>query len=293
MIALALLLSAQAQLVPLTPPDEAQRTQGFAYRLLEDGDPYRAITELKRFAYQAPGSADVFPAYLAVARAYEAGGKAGDATAWLSHLDAYAGTLELRADLAVELAYARYLSGQTQDAAQDLGEFLADPKGAGAASLATRHRATYLLGWSELLTHRPHEAAELFERLPLPYAHALSEGALSLTHLPSKSPWLAGLLSALVPGLGHVYLGQPLIGLSAFGWNALFIAATADTLRRQLWGVSAVLGFLELLWYGGAVYGAVSGANKYNRDAELNQIDELKARFDPAPTSWPPAPAAR
>ena len=185
MISLALLLAAQAQLVPPTPPDEAQRTLGFAYRLLEDGDPYRAITELKRFAYQAPSAAEVFPAYLAVARAYEAGGHASDAAAWLQHLDPYAGTLELRADLAVELAYARYLAGRPEDAAQDLSEFLADPKGAGAASLGTRYRATYLLGWSELLTQRPREASEVFDRLPLPYAHALSEGALSLAHLPS------------------------------------------------------------------------------------------------------------
>jgi hypothetical protein len=263
----------------------------FGYSLMEEGDYYRAITEFKRYAFLRPGSDEQFPAYLAIGRAYELGGKAGDAVVWLRHLQPYATTPQLRADLVVELAFARYLSGAAPLAADDLQGFVQNMALFGAASHDTQQRALYLLGWSQLVSNRPHEAAEAWRQVELPYAHQMAEDALAHEHLPRKSPVLAAVLSALVPGLGHVYLGQPLIGLAAFGWNALFIAATADAFYHRLYGLGAVTGGLELLWYGGALFGAVSGAQKYNRDAELNHLDELKHRYDAAP-AWPRASRA-
>jgi hypothetical protein len=261
----------------------------FAYSLLEEGDYYRAITEFKRYAFLRPGTEEIFPAYLAIGRAYELGGKASDAVVWLRHLQPYASTPQLRADLVVEIAFARYLAGSAPLAADDLQQFTSNAALYGSASHDTQQRALYLLGWAQLVSNRPQEASDVWRRVELPYAPQMADDALAHEHLPHKSPALAAVLSALVPGLGHVYLGQPLIGLAAFGWNALFIAATADAFYHRLYGVGAVVGGLELLWYGGALFGAMSGAQKYNRDAELNHLDELKHRYDPAPAAWPPS----
>jgi tetratricopeptide (TPR) repeat protein len=261
----------------------------FAYSLMEQGDYYRAITEFKRFGFLEPQSPDTFPAYLSIGRAYELGGKPADAATWLQHLEPMAGTPQLHADLLVEVAFAHYLAGASPIAAEDLRMFLENPQQSGTASHETKERAYYLMGWAYLTSNEVDHAADAFSHLDLPYAHQLAEDAQAHAHLPSKSPVLAGVLSALLPGLGHVYLGQPAIGAAAFGWNALFGFATYDALHHKLWGVGAVLGGLELLWYGGAVFGAISGAFKYNRDAELNHLDELKHKYDPAPPSWPPS----
>jgi hypothetical protein len=92
--------------------------------------------------------------------------------------------------------------------------------------------------------------------------------------LPEKSPVLAGLLS-VIPGLGHVYLEEYGIAVTALAWNGLFGYATWDTFQKGYHGAGTLLAALTLLWYSGTVYGAVSGAERYNRDARLNQLDAL------------------
>ncbi len=277
-----------------TPAVEAPHREvlQFAYSLMDHGDYYRAITELERYSFLEPGAPETWSANLAIGRAYELGGKASDAATWLQRMQGLTTTPQLRADLLVELAYARYLAGSSQVASDDLERFLGDAQSSGEASHDTRERARYLLGWTYLTSSRLPEAAETFRAIDLPYSKSLALDVLGGTELPHKSPVLAGALSAVVPGLGHVYLGQPFIGLAAFGWNALFGFATYDALHRKIWGVGSVLAGLELLWYGGAIFGAVSGAQKYNRDAELNFLDTMKSHYDPAPTSWPPGGGA-
>lgn len=265
----------------------------FAEQLLQDGDHYRAIGEFKRFVFLAPAAPEAFHAQLAIGRAYELGGKPGDAAVWLKRLAPLAPSESLRADVLVELAYARYLAGSSLNAADDLDGLLRNPKLVAAAQAATLERARYLLAWAQLIGHRPAQAAATFRTVNLAWTPELANQAEKALDLPSKSAVLAGILNALLPGLGHVYLGQPFIGLAAFAWNALFIVATVDAFRNKQWGTGAVLGGLELLWYGGAIFGAISGAEKYNRDAELNHIDELKRRYDPAPLSWPPQAPGR
>ena len=170
----------------------------------------------------------------------------------------------------------------------DLNAFFADREVFGRASRDTRDRAQYLLGWSYLENGDAFAASRELRKVDLPWAGRLADAVDVRDRLPHKSPLLAGALSVVVPGLGHVYLGQPLIGVAALGWNGLFTAAAVDTAIHKLYGVTAVLGGLELLWYGGAILGAVSGAYKYNRDAELNHEEELKRVYDSAPSSSPP-----
>jgi TM2 domain-containing membrane protein YozV len=110
----------------------------------------------------------------------------------------------------------------------------------------------------------------------------------ALPNLPHRSPWLAGAL-AIVPGAGHVYLGQPLIGLAALLWNGLFGFALYDAIHHQMVGLSLVLGVFESLWYFGNIFGAVSGAHKFNRDVELNALEQLRAAHDDRPEAWPPS----
>lgn len=275
----AVLLHAQ----PLT--DEAA-VLGFAESLLAEGDAYRAIGEYKRFLYLRPDGPEADAARFAIGLAYLRGGQAETAADEYAKLaDRYAW---LRAEALLQRGYARYVGGQNAQAERELTRWLA--REAPAASEPARERASYLLAWTELTLGRGEAAAKRFAALgDFPGKPSLVEQAKALDHLPERSPWVAGLLS-IVPGAGHVYIGQPLVGLAALAWNALFGFALYDAIRHKELGLSLVLGTFESLWYFGTLFGAVSGAQKFNRDARQNALEELRATFDDRPESWPPAP---
>src|SRR5215468_4086930 len=55
------------------------------------------------------------------------------------------------------------------------------------------------------------------------------------------SPWVAGLLTVLTPGLGHLYIGQPRRGFT------LFILVMMGVLAR-FWMIATSLALLLGLW---------------------------------------------
>jgi len=80
-----------------------------------------------------------------------------------------------------------------------------------------------------------------------------------------KSPKVGGFLG-LVPGLGHLYAGEPGNALRSLLLNGLFIFAMADTAADEEWGAFAAVTFFELTWYTGSVYGGVDAAHRHNRN---------------------------
>ncbi|MFZ5470597.1 MAG: tetratricopeptide repeat protein [Myxococcota bacterium] len=259
---------------------------------MAEGDFYRAIGEYKRYLFLTPEGPHADAARHAIGLSYLRGGQPDAALAHYQSLLATTwarpDSTALAAQAALQVGYAHYLGGDNPAAATHLAGWLATY--GQSVRKPQRERAGYLLGWAQLTLGQYQPAADRFATLsPFPGQGALVEAARSLTGVPTKSPLLAGLFS-LVPGGGHLYLGQPLIGLAALTWNGLFGFATFDAARRGDLGVALVLGVLEALWYFGTLFGAVSGAYKYNRDARLNALEDLRARFDDRPESWPPAP---
>ena len=138
-----------------------------------------------------------------------------------------------------------------------------------------RHAETQqLIGFSYLMQKQWSEAGEIFKTLQgsdVPsvsqkatvYHNFAEEGA----RLPSRSPFLAGVLSTFVPGAGRLYTGRigdaltSLIIVSLTGWQAY------DGFRRD--GLSSAkgwtLGTLSGIFYVGNIYGSVISARVYNR----------------------------
>lgn len=88
-----------------------------------------------------------------------------------------------------------------------------------------------------------------------------------------RSPFLAGLFSAVVPGAGYAYSGKPGTGIAALLINGLLAWAISDALRHGQYGIAATAGFLGLGWYIGNIAGSASAAREYNsacRDAYLD-----------------------
>jgi hypothetical protein len=97
--------------------------------------------------------------------------------------------------------------------------------------------------------------------------------------VPSKSPWLAGGLSAAVPGLGSVYVGRYAEGALAFFVNALLISATVSSFQHDQPALGMALGTFALAFYGGAIYSAANGANKFNDRAQAAYLEDQRAHF--------------
>lgn len=105
--------------------------------------------------------------------------------------------------------------------------------------------------------------------------------------LPRKSPWVAGALSAVIPGLGRVYIGRWPDGLMSF----LLVGLTASLAAQGFYEDGRdsvrgwVLGSIGALLYVGNVYGSAVGAIVQRRDAEdalMQEIDHAyERRLDP------------
>jgi tetratricopeptide (TPR) repeat protein len=247
----------------------------FAESLFAERDYYRAITEYKRFLFLHPDSPKVPWVRFRIGESYLAGGKLDAARFAFEDLLKVQPDPRIRSFAALSMARAFYKRGMLQQSAGVLDELiprLDDPD--------LKGQALYLSGCARLKIGEVKSARAAFENISNDHQLAergrwLSEQMVRAEDLPEKSPVLAGLLS-IVPGLGHIYLGEYAVAFTALCWNGLFGFATYDGFRRGHYGVGALLAAMELLWYSGTIYGAVSGAHRYNRDARLNFYDELE-----------------
>lgn len=214
--------------------------------------------------------------------------RGGQSEAAVEHLHSLSGlSLEWRARSRLEVGWARHASGDSEGAIRALRSFLSGQEL--PRSPEQEDRARYLLGWALLNQGDGSGAAESFASIAaFPGQRPLTEAARNWSALPRKSPLLAGVLS-VVPGAGHVYIGEPVTGLAAFAWNGLFGYALYESIRREQIGIAVLLGVLESLWYTGTIFGAVSGAQKYNRDVRREALDRLRAGHDDHPERWPAA----
>jgi len=110
-------------------------------------------------------------------------------------------------------------------------------------------------------------------------APTLPEPAEAPTPFPGKSPkrpTTAGLMSAVIPGSGHVYTGEPLKGLFFAGAFGVVLWLSIENFQKlqgqykakdatagQLYGLAAIVA------YGFGVQDAYDSANRYNRRFHL------------------------
>jgi len=100
--------------------------------------------------------------------------------------------------------------------------------------------------------------------------------------LPRKSPWLAGAMSAVIPGLGRVYIGRWPDGLMSFLLVGLTAGLSAQGFHED-WRDSVrgwVLGSVAALLYVGNVYGSAVGAIVQRRDAEDALMKEIDGAYE-------------
>jgi len=98
-----------------------------------------------------------------------------------------------------------------------------------------------------------------------------------------KSPWLAGLMSAVVPGSGSFYVGRPQEGALAFFVNAVLLWATQDALANNRPVETLLAGTAALAFYSGNIYAAVNGAHKHNNRLATEWLQTQQSQMGTMP----------
>jgi TolA-binding protein len=267
---------------PTNPLADADQILAFADALFHDGDYFRAITEYKRFLFLYPTDARAGRVQLQVGLSYQRGQQWDDARQTFAAITQQHPEPDIRAE-------AAYLIGETSFRQGHYAQAIADLRAVAERYEQTPvgERARYLLGWSYLRARQWPEASQTFATIdttsPLfPSSRALADAARAGEHLPRKSPALAGLMSAVVPGTGQFYTGRFRDGAIALLLNGAFLAAGLEAVSAGNEAAAGLLLFFEAAWYSGAIYGAVNATQKYNLDLEERWLQGLERQHSPS-----------
>jgi hypothetical protein len=96
-----------------------------------------------------------------------------------------------------------------------------------------------------------------------------------------KNPWVAGSLSAVVPGLGQVYNGNYQSGLFSLALNALFFGATHELARKHMDSTAWAAGVVFSVVYVGNIVGSAQSANAINANSQEPAKLDLKNKIFP------------
>ena len=252
----------------------------FAQAAMEKGEHLRAIAEFERFVHFFPRDGKVPEARYRIGLCYIMAKDHDSGRRALEEVHKDFSSMPVGGKALFLIGESYYEEGLMEEAGRYFKKVVeAYP------DLELKNRALYRLGWKWMKQDKWGEASETFlkvkEESPL-YAHSrdLSKISLKGKALPYKNPTTAGILSGVLPGLGHAYCNRYKDGAVALLLNGLTIWAGLEAFDEDLDVLGGALMFLELGWYTGTIYGAVNSAHKHNRKVRNDFRRNLTDRID-------------
>jgi len=252
----------------------------FARQYLEKGEYLRAAWEFERFIHFFPADEEVPKAHYLIGWCYLKGKEYESARKVLENVHKTHSGTPLAGKALFLMGESYYLQGVSGEAERYFRMVVEN-----YPLEELKNAAFYRLGWSRMREDRWQEASEAFkmveDKSPL-YVNSqdLSDKSLKGKTLPHKDPTSAGILAAILPGLGHAYAERYRDGIVAFLLNGLFIWAAVESFDRDHDVLGGILTFLEAGWYSGNIYSAVNGAHKYNRKIRNDYRKGLPDQLD-------------
>ncbi len=249
----------------------------FADYLTEQGDYLRAAGEYQKYLfYQPQESVEI---HYKIALCYRLGGKTEKAVRLFEKLLQESTDKKLVSSAYYQVGVSYFLMEKYGKLATYLEESLSH-----ITDVRYRAETHQLIGLSYLMQNRWLEAEKVFNDLKKSdvlvvreKAAVYSKYATQGAKLPTRSPFLAGLMSTIVPGAGRLYTGRysdaltSLVTVGFTGWQAY------DGFRRD--GLSSAkgwtLGTLSSIFYLGNIYGSVISAGVYNRHVAEEYLSTL------------------
>jgi TolA-binding protein len=267
-----LLLLVLATVTPLQADDGAVLFTGdvqlkIADAFMEEGEYYRAVTEYKKFLILFPASAKADYAAFEIGMAYFKGEEYGAAA--MSFL-----ALREKYPESSYAVHAGYLEGICQWKMKNY-----DRARVALESLVEQHpeseyapRSLVVICLAALDENKADVSRQALKRFldrypGHPGEENVREAAAQIDRyqeLPEKSPVLAGVMSAILPGSGYIYAEHYGDGITAFLINGLFIAGTITAIHQENYAVAGIVGGVGLPFYLGNIYGSANAAKKWN-----------------------------
>ncbi len=250
----------------------------FAETLLRRGEFFKAVLEFERLIHFFPESPLADEAAFGVALAYDGAGAYDVAAASLSQLIHDFNDSPLVPEARLMLGRSLALAGNYEDSRITLSELASeDPP------LSSSPRAGLLHGLTSLPLWELDEAERSFQltaqTFPDDPAGVLANNLVGITakraELPVLSPFVAGLSSAILPGLGQVMAGEFWDGVMALTTNALWVGATWWAASNEETPTAVVTGLLGFSFYLGNIYNASHAAEEFNRRAVASLTAEI------------------
>ena len=257
----------------------------FADFLYAEGDYLRAAGEYQRYLFYSSGGkrADSEQIRYKIALCYRLGGKTEQAIHTFEALLQAHPENTLASSAIYQIGTCYFLMEQFEQSAQFLRETL--PHIADAQQLA---EAQQLIGLSYLMQKQWSEAGEIFKALQESDITEVKERATGYhtyaergAHLPTRSPFLAGVLSTILPGAGRLYTGRladaltSLLTVGVMGWQAYDGFSSDGISSTKGWTFGTIGG----IFYLGNIYGSVVSARAYNRHVENEFLTTLSIEF--------------
>ena len=259
---------------------DADRQFQFAEELFEQGKYLQAIGEYERFIFFFPEENRVPAARYRIGMAYSQREDYPEAiSAFQELIDHYPGE-PFTFDNPVTQAHFRI--SETYQKLNAPGEAAANLRNLILLTdnVAVEDEAYYRTGWIFLETGAWDRAAAFFEQISEENRQSyrlqtLADELERIDDIPRKDPRLAGALS-IIPGAGYLYAERYRDALTAFLLNGGLMASAYFAFDNENPALGAVISFVELGFYAGQFYGAVSSVHKYNRNQTRRFIEDLK-----------------
>ena len=251
----------------------------FADSLFQEGDYLNAAHEYQRFLFLHPHAPRIDFVAFRVAASYQNAGKLENAIrAYQFLIDTYPKSVLIER-AKNNIAQCHVLSGDSELGLASLERFLSEHK---ASSLAPRVQFTIGMllmdkgewaqasrAWNAVHSTYPESSfAKVSERL----ARKIKDADT----LPRRSPTIAGVLSALVPGSGQVYSGRMTDGLYTFVGMVVLGSASFYYADQERYEVAIPVGLLSLFFYGNGIYQSMQSARIFNAQREVQFRSQLR-----------------
>ena len=249
------------------PLPAAAVESSFADSLFQEGDYLNAAHEYKRLLFLHPDAPRIDFIAFRIAASYQNAGKLENAIgAYQLLIETYPKSI-LVERARNNIAQCHVLSGDSEQGLASLKRFLAEHKG---SSLAPRVQFTIGMllmdkgewaqasrAWRDVYSTYPESSfAKVSDRLARTIKNADT--------LPHRSPMVAGVLSALIPGSGQVYSGRTVDGLYTFVGMAVLGSASFYYADQERYEVAIPVGVLGLFFYGNGIYRSIQSAQVFN-----------------------------
>jgi hypothetical protein len=264
---------------PVWAEEGADELWAFANSLYQEEDFHNALGEYQRFRFLFPNDPRTLQAEFQIGRCYRQDGQPENAVSQFLRLYRRKSEEPIAPEALLEVVAIREEQNMYPEAIIWLQHFIENyPEDPEIDALY------YRLAWLQIDSSIYEQAVATLVRIRpqsgcYERARSLSQALEGRENIPRKSPSLAGGLSAVLPGAGHLYVGRPAEAVSSFLLNALFIGAAVAAFKHDSPVLGGILIFFELGWYQGGIRSAATAAREENERHESEYRQELKDRF--------------